>query len=76
MHLFLPFKAPKLKWLIVASALPLGFLVAVKLFSIVAGRDFRQKDVIIAAVGIAVVIITTYLIALFRCRPIRNSKDA
>lgn len=68
MHLFLPFKAPKLKWLIVASALPMGFLVAVKLFSIFAGRDFRQRDVIIAAVGIAVVVITIYLIGLFRCR--------
>jgi len=48
--LFLPSKAPKLKWLIVASVLPIGFLVAVKLFSIISGRDFRLHDVIIAAV--------------------------
>jgi hypothetical protein len=75
MHLFLPFKAPKLKWLIVASALPMGFLVTVKLFSIFAGRDFRQRDVIIAAVGIAAVVITTYLIGLFRCRRTRVSAD-
>ncbi|MHC4109622.1 MAG: VanZ family protein [Planctomycetota bacterium] len=75
MHLFLPFKAPKLKWLIVASALPIGFLGSVKLFSIVAGRDFRQRDVIIAAVGIAAVVITTYLVGLFRARRIQASTD-
>ena len=68
MHLFLPFKAPKLKWLIAASALPMGFLVAVKLFSIFAGRDFRLQDVIVAAVGIAAVVVTIYLVGLFRCR--------
>ncbi|MDH4242000.1 MAG: VanZ family protein [Phycisphaerae bacterium] len=75
MHLFLPFKAPKLKWLIVASALPLGFLVAVTLFSIFSGRDFRQRDVIIATVGIAAVVITIYLIGLFRCRRNQASAD-
>lgn len=75
MHLFLPFKAPKLKWLIVASALPTGFLGSVKLFSIVAGRDFRQQDVIIAAIGIAAVVITTYLVGLFRSRRMQASTD-
>jgi VanZ family protein len=74
-HLFLTFKAPKLKWLMVASALPTGFLGSVKLFSIVADRDFRQRDVIIAAVGIAAVVITTYLIGLFRARRIQASTD-
>jgi VanZ family protein len=71
MHLFLPFKAPKLKWLIVASALPMGFLVTVKLFSVISGRDFRLQDVIVAAVGIAAVVVTIYLIELFRCRRAR-----
>jgi VanZ family protein len=75
MHLFLPFKTPKLKWLIAASALPVGFLIAIKLFSIVAGRDFRLRDVIIAAVGIAAVVVTTYLVGLFRCRRIQPSTD-
>jgi VanZ family protein len=75
MQLFLPFKAPKLKWLIVASALPMGFLVTVKLFSIFADRDFRQRDVIIAAVGIAAVVVTIYLVGLFRCRRARVSAD-
>lgn len=68
MHLFPPIKAPKLKWLILASALPIGFLLAVKLFSIISGRGFRLHGVIIAAVGIAAVVITIYLLDLFRCR--------
>ena len=75
-HLVSSLRAPKTKWLIVASALPMSFLVAVKLFSIVAGRDFRQRDIIIAAVGIAAVVVTTYLVGLFRCRRIETSADA
>jgi VanZ family protein len=75
MHLFLPFKAPKLKWLIVALALPTGFLGSVKLFSIVAGRDFRQRDVMIAAIGIAAVVITIYLVGLFRSQRMQASND-
>ncbi len=73
--LFLSLKAPKLKWLIVASALPIGFLVAVKLFSVISDRDFRLQDVIIAAVGIAAVVVTIYLFGLFRCRRIQTSDD-
>lgn len=75
MRLFLPLKATKLKWLIVASALPIGFLVAVKLFSVISGRDFRLQDVIIAAAGIAAVVVTIYLIDLFRCRRAQASAD-
>ncbi len=63
---FLPIKAPQPKWLIGASALPIGFLLAVELLSVVAGSGFRLSRVIISAVGIAVVVITIYLIALFR----------
>ena len=75
MNLFLPFKAPKLKWLMVASALPVSFLVALKLFSIATDRDFRQRDMIIAAVGVAAVVITTYLIGLFRSYRMKVSTD-
>ena len=74
-HLLLPLRAPKIKWLIVASALPTGFLIAVKLFSIVAGKDFRQRDMIIATVGITAVVVTIYLVALFRSRRIQSSAD-
>ena len=73
--LFLSSKAPKLKWLIVASILPIGYLVAVKLFSVISGRDFRLQDVIIAAVGIAAIVVTIYLFNLFRCRRARASAD-
>lgn len=76
MRLFLPFKAPNLKWLIVASALPIGFLVAVKLFSVISERDFRLQEVIVAAVGIAAGVVINYLIELFRCRRARISADA
>lgn len=76
MRLFLPFKAPKLKWLIVASALPIGFLIAAKLLSVFSERDFRLQEVIIAAVGIASVVVTIYLVELFRCRREKTSADA
>ncbi len=75
MRLFLPLKATKLKRLIVALALPMALLVAVKLFSIISGRDFRLQDVIIAAAGIAAVVVTIYLIDLFRCRRAQASAD-
>jgi VanZ family protein len=75
MNLFLPFKAPKLKWLIAASALPICFLAAVKLFSVAVGRDFRWQDVITATAGIVAVVITIYLLAIFRCRRIAHSAD-
>ncbi len=74
-RLFLPFEPPKLNWLMAASVLPVGLLIAIKIFSIVAGRDFRLQDVIVAAVGIAAVVITTYLVSLFYCRRIQDSAD-
>ncbi|NIP26881.1 MAG: hypothetical protein GWN67_21640 [Phycisphaerae bacterium] len=73
--LFLPTKTPKLKWLIVVSALPVGFLVAAKLFSVISGRDFRLQDVIVAAIGIVAVVITTYLIEIFHCHRARASTN-
>ena len=65
-HHFLSLKAPKPKWLMVALALPTGFLLAVKLFSLISGKNFAAPDVIISAVGIATVVGITYLTALFR----------
>jgi len=67
-HLFLPLKAPNLKWLILALVLPTGLLLAVKVFSVIFGRGGTIREIIIAAVGIAAVVITVYLLALFRCR--------
>ena len=65
-HLFLPMKAPKPKWMIAALVLPIGFLLTVKSFSVIFGKDFGVQDVIISVVGITVVVATIYLIALFR----------
>jgi len=67
-HHFLSLKAPKPKWLMTALALPTGFLLAVKLFSVISGKNLAAQDVIISAVGIAVVIVIVYLTALFRRR--------
>jgi VanZ family protein len=67
-HLFLPTKAPKPKWMIAALALPIGFLLTVKLFSVIFGKDFVAQEVIISVVGITAVVATIYLIALFRRR--------
>jgi VanZ family protein len=65
-HLFLPMKAPKPKWMIAALALPIGFLLTVKSFSVIFGKEFGVQDAIVAAAGITAVVATTYLIALCR----------
>jgi len=66
MRHLLPVKAPEPKWLIGALALPMGFLLAVELFSAVAGNDFRMWDAITSAVGIVAVVAAIFLTALFR----------
>lgn len=65
-HLFLPMKAPKSKWMIAALTLPVCFLLTVKLFSVIFGKDFGVQDAIVATAGITAVVATIYLIALFR----------
>ncbi|MFA5250991.1 MAG: VanZ family protein [Phycisphaerae bacterium] len=65
-YLFLPMKAPKLKWIITALALPLCFLFAARLFSVILGKDYGVKDVIVAVAGVTTVVAATYLIALCR----------
>jgi len=67
-HLFLAVKAPKAKWLILALAGPTGFLIIVKLFSAIAGKDFVLSEIIISFGAIAAVVTVFYLIALFRKR--------
>jgi len=65
MHLFLALKPPKSKWLMVALAVPIGLLLTVKLFSVILGKGFGLREVIVSVVGIATVIIIIYLRALF-----------
>ncbi|MHC4574352.1 MAG: VanZ family protein [Planctomycetota bacterium] len=66
LHFSLSLKAPEPKWLAAASALPAGFLLTVKLFSIILGKTFAMSSVILSAVGIAAVVFTVFLAALFR----------
>jgi len=66
MHIFLAAKAPKAKWLILALAGPVGFLIIVKLFSIIAGKDFTLSDIIISFGAIAAIVTVFCLRALFR----------
>ena len=66
MHLFLAAKAPKAKWLVFSLAGPAGFLIIVKLFSAIVGKDFTLLEIIISFGAIAAVIITFCLGALFR----------
>ncbi len=65
MHLFLSLKPPKSKWLIAALAVPIGLLLTVKLFSVILGKGFGLREVIISVVGIAATITLIYLVALF-----------
>jgi VanZ family protein len=67
-YLRLAQKPSKPRWLIIALALPIGFLLAVKLSSAILGRGFRVMDVILAVGGIATVVATIYLTTLFRRR--------
>ncbi|MHC4572290.1 MAG: VanZ family protein [Planctomycetota bacterium] len=69
---FVLLKASKTKWLIGALALPIGFLLIVKLSSVILGKDFEAKDVIISVAGITAVVATTYLTDLFHRKFIRK----
>jgi len=66
MNLYLVLKAGKIGWLALAAAVPLGFLVVVKLSSVILGRYLQPRDIIIAAAAIVVVTGTAYLAAIFR----------
>jgi len=65
-HLFLPAKAPEMKWLMPTLAVPTGFLISVKLFSVILGKDFAPSDLIISVGAVAAVVAAIYLRALFR----------
>ena len=68
MNLFLSLKAPQPKWLFGALVVPIVFLSTVKLFSVILGKSFSVRNIIISAGAIATVVITIYLVALFRLR--------
>ncbi len=66
---FLSHKAPRAGWIIYASVLPIGFLLVVKLFSLITARGPAIADVISAVAGI-VVVATLYVFALRRQRQV------
>ncbi len=65
MHFFTAVKAPKIKWLLLAVAGPTGFLILVKSYSIIAGKELVFSDAIIAFGAIAAVVAVLYSRALF-----------
>ena len=65
-HLFSAAKAPKARWLISALVVPAGFLIIVKSFSVITGKDFALSEIIISFGAIAAVVTVFYLRALFR----------
>ncbi len=62
------------KWLMAAAAGPLALLLIVKLFSVIAGRVFAVRDMLISAGGIGVIVAVVYLAALFH-RAKRGAAD-
>ena len=54
------------KWLMAAAAGPVALLLIVKLFSVIAGRVFAVRDMLVSAGGIGVVVAVVYLTVLFR----------
>jgi len=60
--------ASKPKWLIEALILPIGFLLAVKLGSLILDRSFTLSGIIASAAGIAAAVGTIYLTTLSRQR--------
>ncbi len=66
MALFLALRAPRPRWLIGASVMPAAFLLTAKLFSIILGKDFSRRHVIVSAAAVAAVILTVFLAALSR----------
>lgn len=65
MHLFLRIKTIRVKWAITALIVPIGFLLVVRLFSVVLGRHFGVIDVILSVGGITCAVIAVYLSVLF-----------
>ena len=65
MHLFIAARDRRIKWLIQASAVPVGFLLFVKLFSVIVGKDIVFSEIIISFGAIAAVVTAFYLKSSF-----------
>ena len=69
-HLFLSAKAPKIKSLILAFVGPVGFLIIVKLFSLIAGKELAFADITIAF-GAIVAVVTGFYVRCSACGALR-----
>lgn len=65
MRLYLSIKPPALKWVVTALAGPTVLLLIVKLFSVILGKGFGLREVIVSIAGITAVITIIFLMALF-----------
>jgi hypothetical protein len=54
-------KGPDTTWLIQALSVPMGLLIATKLFSVILGKYFTAQDVIVSMSAIIAVIVVVYL---------------
>jgi hypothetical protein len=61
MQIFFAARVPKSRWLILAIGGPTCFLIFVKLFSVITGKDLVPSDIIIAFGAIAVVVMGFYI---------------
>jgi len=66
MQFFPGIKTFKSKWVITTLIVPIVFLLAVKLSSVILGRYFGILDVILSVAGVALAVAASYFTALFR----------
>jgi uncharacterized protein YfiM (DUF2279 family) len=76
MYFFTTVKAPKVNWLLLAIAGPTCFLILVKLYSVITGKDLVPSDVIIAFGAIASVVIVFYVRSSIRSAEDNVLKEA
>ena len=65
-HFFLPIKTAGSKWLTVTLLLPTGFLLFVKLITLIFDRNFGSKEMILSAGAIVTVVAAVFLTLLLR----------
>jgi hypothetical protein len=75
MRLYLSLRAPQLRWIAWALAVPGCFLLLVKLGSVVLGKNFTWAGVAFSAGGIAAVVLIFLAAALCRRRSQKLSGD-
>jgi hypothetical protein len=69
MHLSIHRKVSDVKWLIWAFSVPAGFLLIVKIFTAILGRDLALSDVIVSLGAIITIAAAIYIRALFHKTP-------